>query len=59
MAITITVELTEQEVGLLRAGLAAHSIAVGEAAPWQRAACRDLSIRLGEAVTSASASKVQ
>lgn len=49
-------DLTEQEIELIRAGLAAHSIALGS--PWiqvemmaearqQQRQCRDLSIRLG------------
>ena len=57
---TIAVQLTSEELGLLRAGLAAHSIALQHAdngvAPEDRAPiykqrddCRTLSIRLGDA----------
>lgn len=57
---TIAVQLTSEELGLLRAGLAAHSIALRHSdngvAPEDRAPiykqqddCRTLSIRLGDA----------
>ena len=56
------IDLTEQEIGLLRAGLAAHSIALDDPmvqatlpdeARRQKTACRDLSIRLAEAAQNA------
>ena len=71
---TIAVQLTSEELGLLRAGLAAHAIALSgnpprptpketetiletmkgnfhrvEVSKKQREACRELSIRLGDA----------